>query len=272
MKILEAQYKYLKVLGIGFKHSIEYRADFVLGLLSCFFPIVIQYYLWTAIFTHSGTNSVFGYTYNQMLIYAVLAALITKLVSTDFEGEITNDVRMGGLSKYLVQPISYFFYRIYRFAGEKLLHAIIVFILIMGFLFFYQVNSHITITLSQTLLFVLVIMLALMLKFLISYAVSVISFWIHECNGLFLAINVITVIISGGIFPIDIFGDTAVSISKSLPFYYLTYFPVNVLNGKVGFDDIYAGVVIQLIWIVIFMIFIKWLWRIGMKRYIASGG
>lgn len=272
MIILRAQNKYFKVLAIGFKNSLEYRIDFILGLVSSFFPIVIQFYLWTAIFTNSGKDTVFGYTYYQILIYAVLAALITKIFSTGFEGEINNDIRNGGLSKYVIQPISYFFYRIYRFIGEKLVHLIIVFSLIMVFLVYFQLNAGLAIDFRKIPIFILVILLALILKFLITYAISVIAFWMEECCGIFMAFSVISTVISGGIFPIDIFGDTVVGISKILPFYYLTYFPVNILSGKIDFGTIYSGMIIQLIWIISLLILIKWLWRIGMKKYIAAGG
>lgn len=270
MKILKAQSKYMKILSVGFLNSIEYRMDFLLGLLSCFFPIVIQFYMWTAIY--SGKDTVLKYTYNQMLIYAVLAALITKMVSTGFEGEINNDIRNGGLSKYVIQPISYFFYRACKFIGEKLVHLIIVFFLIMSFLFYFQLTGDIVIEFSKILLFILVIFLALILKFLIFYAVSVIAFWMQECGGLFIAIDVISMVIAGGIFPLDIFGETVVLISKYLPFYYLTYFPVKILNGMFEYSDIYSGIIIQLIWILLLLIAIKGLWRVGMKKYIAAGG
>lgn len=263
--------KYSKILNIGFKNSVEYRVDFLLSLVSCFFPIVIQYYLWQAIFKNSGKSELFGYNYSQMLIYVILSALITKLISTNFEGEINEDIKNGGLSRYLIQPVNYFFYRLFKFLGEKLLHLIIVFSLIIVFLFSFKFSSQVSITLTQILLFILIIILDLVLKFLLSYTISVIAFWMEECWGLFLAINVVATIISGGIFPIDIFGNKVLYLLKALPFYYLTYFPINILNGRAQIDDIVIGLTVQLTWILILILLQKYLWKNGMKKYIAAG-
>lgn len=272
VKKLWHQYKYIKVLLIGLKNSIEYRTDFLLGLLSCFFPILIQLYLWTVIFDKSAKATVFGYTYMQMVMYSVLAALVTKLVSTGFEGEIYNDIKNGILSKYLIQPIIYSFYRAFKFIGERLFHLIIIFCLTMVFLFFLGIKDYIEINTFRIFLFIIVIALSLVLNFLISYTVSIIAFWVHECGGIFLAITIISTVIAGGIFPLDIFGKTVVNISKMFPFYYLINFPVNILNNRIDFYNIYLGMTIQAVWILALLLASKLLWKIGMKRYIASGG
>ena len=41
---------YLYVFGMGMQKAMAYRADFFLGLVSCLFPIVMQVFLWNALY------------------------------------------------------------------------------------------------------------------------------------------------------------------------------------------------------------------------------
>ena len=112
--------KYLKVFELGFQTALEYRANFALSLLSAAYPIIIQTYLWTAIYTNSTQAVVYGYTYRQMIAYTFLAGLASRIVRTGFEYDIMDDVKSGKFSKFQVQPLGYFAYRLCAFLGQKL--------------------------------------------------------------------------------------------------------------------------------------------------------
>ena len=58
--------KYTAALRIGVQKSLEYRFDFFVNILSTLFPILIQLFVWTAIYA-SGNTAYFGYDYTQML-------------------------------------------------------------------------------------------------------------------------------------------------------------------------------------------------------------
>ena len=62
----------------------------------------------------------FGYTYRQIIAYTFLAGLVARIVRTGFEYEIMDDVKTGKFSKFLVQPLGYFPYRLANFFGQKL--------------------------------------------------------------------------------------------------------------------------------------------------------
>ena len=91
---------------MGAQQAMAYRADFFLGLASCIFPIIMQVYLWTALYK-AGAASTNGYSYNQMILYTLLAGMTSRLVATGFENEIARDIKDGGLNKYLVRPVPY---------------------------------------------------------------------------------------------------------------------------------------------------------------------
>ena len=78
--------------------------------------------------------------------------------------------------------------------------------------------------------------------------------------------------VSGGIFPLDIFGGVVEALVSLLPFGYTVQFPVNIMNGRFGWERMGVGVAFQVGWILVFVCLGEFMWRHGVKRYAAVGG
>ena len=61
-------------------------------------------------------------------------------------------------------------------------------------------------------------------------------------------------------------------IANVMPHRWAGYFPVRVLIGKVPTEEIWAGVLIQLAWVVGLSILLAVLWRLGTRKYEGWGG
>lgn len=265
-------HKYLVAFSLGAQSSMEYRWNFLLGLISFVLPLTIQYFMWTGIFNNSQGDVVFGYTYSQMMVYSVQAVLVSKLLAGGVEWEVMDDIKNGGLSKFVIKPISYFKYRITCFLGQKSFNFLIIFTIICIVLLVLDLYIGLDTGINNLLIFIISILLSLFINFLIYFTLAAIAFWINEAWGVFVVLGVVVNIISGGIFPLDIFGDKIINIFKFLPFQYTVFFPVNVLNGKLSGQEIVYGLLIQIAWIGIMFVVTKILWKLGMKKYTAVGG
>jgi ABC-2 type transport system permease protein len=264
--------KYYKAFELGFQTALEYRLNFALSLVSAVYPILIQTFLWTAIFQGSSGDVVYGYSYRQMIAYTFLAGLVGRLVRTGFEHEIMDDVKTGKYSKFLVQPMGYFPYRLASFFGQKLPGMAIVLLVLAVVLVGLNLFFGFTLEFARVLLFLVTIVPAVTLNFLIFYGISAMSFWIVEVGFLFEGIRIVTVLLSGGIFPLEVFGDGFVAAMNFLPFKYTVSYPINVLNGKIPMGEVGVGLLIQCLWIGICLLVANGLWRVGGRRYVAVGG
>jgi ABC-2 type transport system permease protein len=264
--------KYAKAFELGFQTALEYRLNFLLSLVSAVYPIMIQTFLWTAIFRASTEQVVYNFTYRQIIAYTFLAGLVARIVRTGFEYDIMDDIKNGKFSKFLVQPLGYFPYRLCSFLGQKL-PAIAMTLGIMT-LVLVGLNLYwgLTMGLPQVSTFLLAMVLAVMLNFLIFYCFSSVSFWITEIGFLFEGIRIVTILLSGGIFPLEVFGTSFVQVMNLLPFKYTVHYPVNVLNGKLTPTETIQGMLMQCAWIGITLLCANLLWRIGSRRYVAVGG
>jgi ABC-2 type transport system permease protein len=259
--------KYVKTFELGFQTALEYRANFALSLLSAAYPIFIQTFLWTAIYAASPGSVVYGYTYRQMLAYTFLAGLVARIVRTGFEYDIMDDVKSG---KFQVQPLGYFPYRLCSFLGQKLpelgmILAVLV-VVLLGLSAFWGV------ALGPANVLAFLGTLAVVLNFVIFYCFSAVAFWIIEIGFLFEGILVVTVLLSGGIFPLDVFGPKLQQVFRLLPFQYTVSFPINVLNGKVPPGEVLPGLLVQVLWIGACLGVARLLWGRGTRRYVAVGG
>jgi ABC-2 type transport system permease protein len=264
--------KYVTTFQMGFQTALEYRINFAISLISAIYPIVIQSFLWTAIYKNATGSTVYGFTYRQILAYTFLAGLISRIVRTGFEYEIMDDVKNGRYSKFLVQPVGYFPYRLASFFGGKLpglaMILTILVIVILGLNAFWGV----TLELGRILVFPVALALAMVLNFLIFYCISAVAFWLVEIGFLFEGVRIVFILLSGGIFPLEVFGRRFVQVMTVLPFKYTINYPITVLNGKIPYADIPLAMLIQIAWIGGCLLLARALWRVGSKRYIAVGG
>ena len=72
--------------------------------VSTIFPIIIQTFLWNYLYGHGDAGAMTGYSYSQIMVYTLLAGMVSKLVYTGFEYAVNEDIKTGGLNKYLVRP------------------------------------------------------------------------------------------------------------------------------------------------------------------------
>lgn len=264
--------KYTQAFALGFEAALEYRFNFLLSLISAAYPIFIQTFLWTAIFNASAGGIVYGYSYHQMIAYTFLAGLVARIVRTGFEYEIMDDVKSGKFSKFLVQPLGYFPYRLFSFFGQNLPGQVMILIILAVVLLGLNLVWGVQVGVWQVLGFLLALVLAAMLNFLIFYCFSAIAFWIVEIGFLFEGIRIVTILLSGGIFPLDVFGPRFVAVMNLLPFKYTVNYPINILNGKVTTYDFVFGSLMQVVWMGICLLLANLLWKQGSQRFVAVGG
>lgn len=264
--------KYFRSLLLGIQNAMEYRADFLFSMVSAVFPIFIQFFLWTAIYRGAGNEAINGYTYAQIIIYTVIASIVTRLVRTGFEYEVNDDIKNGGLNKFIVKPIDYFTYKLVCFIGQKLVQTMMILFVLIGVFFLLHLKFGLSITLEQLSFFFSALLLGFLLNFVIFFAVGTVAFWLVEIGFLFEAVRIVIIALSGGIFPLDIFGAGVTRVLSWLPFKYTINFPVEIITGKLDSTAWWQGLLIQATWILIFSFIARQLWSFGTKRYVAVGG
>ena len=259
------------VFTMGMQKAMAYRADFFLGLFSCLFPIIMQVYLWSALYA-AGAADANGYTYEQMILYTLLAGVTARIVAAGFENEVAGDIKDGGLSRYLIRPVSYSGYCFARFLGSKAADIGLLLAVTAAVLAGSARVLGVPFPPVRLGLYGLSLVGALALNFAGVYTVARLGVWLTEIRQLFGTISIVIMVVSGGVFPLDIFGPAAAAAVQVLPFGYTTQFCVNIVNGRLAPGQIGRGFAVQWAWVAGFTLLYRLLWRRGARRYTAVGG
>jgi ABC-2 type transport system permease protein len=257
---------------MGLIHSLEYRFEFFANILSTLFPILIQIFLWLAIYGGTGGGVMYGYSFPQMLASVAVAGAVAMFINPGVEQPVNDDIHSGGLAQFIVKPVKYIPFRLAQAAGKKFSSSVTMAIFTAAVLIILNVSIGFEIKPANILLFVVTLLLAAVLNFFIFFALSVTGFWLTEVSRFFHALQLSIMVASGGVFPITIFGEIFVSISRFLPFQYTSYFPINVMTGAIEFEQVISGILVQIVWIAVIAFVANIFWRIGLKRYVAVGG
>jgi ABC-2 type transport system permease protein len=264
--------KYLSIFKISFQQEFVYRLNFVMWRLRNVMQIFLIFFLWSAVFS-DPTRIVFGYDQGKILTYVlgilILRAIVFSARAVDIPGEIST----GDLSNYLLKPVGYLRYWFTRDLSSKTLNLSFAFLetiilfLILRPPFFLQTNP------STLFLFTISVLLAVLLYFSLIVLVSMTPFWAPSSGwgAQFLFVGIVTEFLSGAVFPLDVMPSLFQKTFHFLPFQYLLFFPLQVYLGKINLDMVLSGIIVEFVWVAIFVYLVNVVWKRGIKRYAAEG-
>jgi len=263
---------YRQAFNLGIQKAMKYRANFYIGFLGFIFPLLIQYFLWTSVFQSSSDSIVLNYTLPQMLAYSVFAVITGRIISSSFIYEVNDEIKQGGMAKYLVRPMRYLPYRGCCFVGEKIVVMFLSLVIVLLFTLFINYTWSGTIQLIHIPYYVVSLLLAIVLNFLLFYCICGLGFWTRDASGAVFIVTVVGNLLSGGVFPLDIFSENVQKVLKFLPFSYTNYFPVSILCGRTSLYEMMQGMGLQCVWIVIMFFASVMVWKSGLEKYVSVGG
>jgi ABC-2 type transport system permease protein len=264
--------KYVRCFWLGLQDALTHRARLLLIPLGAVTPIVIQVVLWKRVYAAGDPGgTLFGFTRDEMLAYAVLANLLSRLVSTGFEYELHEDIKSGALDRFLIQPIGYFWLRIARFAGTKIGDGAVTGLCLAASFVVLVSTKMAGARVAVLSAFAPALILALCLNFLIFWCVGLLGFWLTETGFLFEAVRVVVVTASGGIFPLAVLGHRAEAVLRLLPFRFTIQFPTEILCGRIAPGRALGGLALGTGWTLILAGLAWRLWRSGLRRFAALG-
>src|SRR5213592_1121508 len=114
------------ILRICLEERLGYRADFALGTLMRFLPIVTQIFLWGAIFAATGREELARYSYQDFVAYYLLT-MVTRAFSSmpGLSSGIARQIRDGEIKKYIIQPVDMIGFLLISRAAHKLVYYLV---------------------------------------------------------------------------------------------------------------------------------------------------
>ena len=267
------------ILRICLEERLVYRADFALGTLMRFLPIVTQIFLWYAVFEARGKDELAGYQYNQFVAYYLLT-MISRAFSSmpGLASGIARQIRDGEIKKYLIQPVDLLGFLLLSRVAHKLAYysmALAPFGLVFFLCreYFYSLPPEAaTHSWTTALGFVVSLILGFLLGFFLEATLGLVGFWFLEVSSLLFVYMLFNFFLSGHMFPLDMLPDPWHTIVAMSPLQYMAYFPAAVFLGKVSGMDLVRELLIETAWLMFFVGLARYAYNRGVRRYSGFGG
>ena len=269
-------FKYFSILRINWIHSLEYRANVLIGLFAILSGLFIEYQIWSLIFESNNHSKIpmsgidGGVNFNQLIVFIFLSIIVGQIKSSWVtSSQMIIEIRQGLINKYLIRPISYFWYNFMMFIGINSLYIIVYTLLLLLFILIFP--GMIFHTLISVLGFIASLLLSIYLSYCIYFIMVCFSFWFGEVRSLVLAYNLAMLMISGQYIPIRLFPEKVLEIINWTPVPYLVDFPVSIATGIIPVSDWSHKFLYSFIWCIVLTVLSYLIYKKGIKQYEAYG-
>jgi ABC-2 type transport system permease protein len=264
--------KYLKVFDIGLQNTFVYRWNFLLRALFGLVPLVGTVLIWRAIFKERGAD-VAGYNYSGMIWYFLLTIMVDNLITPgEDEWQIAADIRDGQMNAFLVKPMNYLAYRLSLYGSYRLLYTFVTLLPVVALVWFFRGVVALPGSLLTWALSLLSLAMAGLIQFFIAYSLAMMAFWILEISTIVFILYSFEYFLSGHTFPLDIMPAWIQSTLRILPFTYEMFFPISIFLQKTKGADLWLGLAIQTVWLLLTWLAARTMFRRGVRHYQAVGG
>ena len=257
----------IAALKNGLQDATAYRLEFLFEVLgAAVVPAAIQWVLWYALFKVGGKTEVRGMDYAQMIHYTMFSILFSQIRGGDLDFELSEMIRTGQLSNYLLRPVGVIEFVWIRGIAPK--------IFIAGTALLAGCILSIGIGLSPARLFgsMFLALIGNIIYYQISAAMASAAFLWEEAYSVLMVKNMIVNILSGELIPLNLFPDHMKWIWKSTPFYLFVFGPTQYALGNWSNAEFLHQLAIAGVWIIVGWLLIRGTWGLGIQRYLSLGG
>jgi ABC-2 type transport system permease protein len=260
---------YLAIVKTSFMTGLSYRLHFLFTFITGIFYTIVIYFLWKSIY--AANQSLQGMTFNQAFLYVAFAGAINVLFRYWTDWQISHEIIDGQIASFLIKPIDYEL----RMFSESLGYVLSNFVLTTApTVFIVVVILQIPVQVGWNLVFFLLsVPMAYVLSFLLDYMVGLTSFYTESIWGLVTSKDVIVMVLSGALIPVQFFPEWLQKIVLYLPFQAIYNVPLTMLTDTtLGVADYLPMMAVQVFWIAALYTISRLFWSQAVKAVTVNGG
>ena len=266
---MEALRLYLRLVGVSMKARLQYRADFIMGILNVIALNAVNLGLiGIIVYRFVDLN---GWVVWELFFLYCLWLLGHSLYSLFFWHfwEMEEYLIQVTFDQFLLRPASPFV----QFLGREVQYIGFadMSVAIAGLVLSY-VNLHLQWSIAQWLFFPVVVLSGTVIETALTLMTACIAFWTGRSNMATELIMEFNVLVQH--YPIDIFGLWfRVVVTGIIPVAFMNYYPALMLLGKLepNSPNAWLGYMSPVVALILAMI-ASGVWHLALRRYSSSGG
>ncbi len=258
--------RYVRIFLLNFERVFQYRSRiFVWFLISLFHPLIYLMFWKGRAMSGGGLSGNFTDITTYYLLFIIAGGFFVHV-----EGDAQADMVEGGLSAYLIKPMSYLGFKFFSELPWRLIQGFFGLIALLILVNFLRIPINLDISIVNMYLAISVAVCGYLIMFLFKMLVLLSALWVTDIGGFQQLSEMLTVIFAGFIMPIRNFPAFVSMVAYLTPFPYMLYYPVIAFQGRLG-NNLLGVVGVQLFWIFGLYVLYKYAWKHGVKKFTAVG-
>lgn len=258
--------------SLELRKLLSYRVDFWLQLFGAVATeLVLAYFLWQAMFASRGVSEMGGYSFRGMMLYYLLVPLVARMIRGEDARFLSDDIYEGGLTRYLVYPISFLQYKYVSLLVFSFISALQLLIAIGVFAAFFGIPPEIHLGALSIVQGLGASLAGTVLYFFMGGSIEMLSFWQDSVWSLMAMMRMTMVLLGGGMIPLSLFPERVRGVLEWLPFNYIISFPIRCFLGQVSAMEWLHGLVMIGAWAFVFSRIAGFIWNRGTRQYSGVG-
>ncbi|MFC5530562.1 ABC transporter permease [Cohnella yongneupensis] len=263
---------YREIMLRAFQSHTTYRMDTLMHLLSSLFSILIQTTIWRALYQGNNemASSVGNISLQEMLTYSILGSCVSIVVNNGIIGRLSQKIGSGEIAMDLIKPIRLGRYLSAESAGSTLFRLLFELVPIVAFGI--AVFGLLPPAAGDLPMFALILCNSIVLFYLMNLICGLFAFWYFVSWHTQSIFGLVMSLCSGALLPLWFFPEAVSKVFGLLPFQLIYYGPISVFLGKRAFEEQLGIFGLQLIWIVLLGLLLKWIWAKAVRKLVIQGG
>lgn len=254
----------------AFLRSAVYRFDVWSRLGSNLIFLLMWASIWTALY--AGREEANGITFLSMLTYIVVSRFLDGINGAGTPlWEIQEKVRTGDISLELMRPFDVPLRYLFADFGSVAFYVLTALLPIYAVLFFI---FDLTLPTSwQTwVAFFVAAFLGFLIRYCIEMSFGLLTFFLIETGGVQDIFYFSMSLLSGSVIPLWFFPDWLEAIAVYLPFQTIFFMPISIFIGETTGVGIWQTLGIQLFWLMICFLILRFVWHKASRKVVVQGG
>ena len=260
---------YFAVFSARFRTLLQYRAAAFAGFGCQLFWGLMRVMIFTAFYHSVSTPQ--PLSLEQTITYLWLVQALLMVVPWTGDAEVSEQIRTGNVAFEMVRPVDLYSLWFARALAQRTAPAILrsfpMFIVAGAFLGLNPPSS-----IQAAIAFLVAILGGVLLSASFTVLQSVFLFWTISGVGAARLFPSLVLFCSGMLVPLPLFPKWAQPILDFLPFRGIIDAPFRIYLGHMPVSETFSLLIHQLLWLLVIVLFTRWLLQRGLRQAIIQGG
>jgi ABC-2 type transport system permease protein len=259
--------KYLAYARAEILRGFRYRANYWATMVGAVAMVVIQWSLWTAVY--SRRESVAGIGLATMMTYAMLGRVLSGFLGEPTALRTNGRVWSGAIVHDLVKPVDLHVQLLFQSLGSATFRFLSTGLPLLVVL---RLAGWLSIPDAKTLgVFLISALMGYVTVFSTSFLSGVITFHVKSRVGIDYMYTVVE-LFSGLYFPLQFFPGWLRTVANWLPFKSIHYIPLAIWSGITAPGEVASALLTQVIWTCAMVALSRILWSGAIRSLTVQGG